>query len=139
MSQDSTHLATGRHGPGRVLVVEDDYLVAADIEGELTAAGYEVVGIAGTAHEAVALARSRRPAIVIMDIRLRGGADGIEAATEIYRETGIRSIFASANQDPATRRRGEAARPLAWLAKPYTGSTLVRLLRDALGEDRRGH
>lgn len=122
---------------GKVLVVEDDYFAAWQAETSLQEAGFEVVGVVGTAHEAVALAVSEHPDLVVMDIRLRGKGDGIDAARRIRDETGIRCIFATAHLDPETRGRGEAANPVAWLGKPYPGSALVALVRDAL--KKQGH
>jgi DNA-binding NarL/FixJ family response regulator len=119
---------------GRILVVEDEYLVASEIEAELVAAGFEVPGLARTADEAVRLALSLRPTLVIMDIRLAGRRDGIDAALEIFRSSGIRSIFATAYGDPRTRARAEAAFPLGWLTKPYTALSLLAAVRQALYE-----
>jgi DNA-binding NarL/FixJ family response regulator len=122
-------------GPGPcILLVEDDFLVGMEAETGLEEAGYEVAGVAATADEAVEIAASRRPALVVMDIRLAGERDGVDAALEIFRTFGIRSIFASAHGDAQVRSRAEAARPLAWVAKPYRVETLVKAVRDALRE-----
>ncbi|WP_135469125.1 response regulator [Crenalkalicoccus roseus] len=127
-------LATG----ARVLIVEDEYFVALDAEDALTDAGFRVVGVAATAEDALALARAERPDLVLMDIRLGGSRDGIEAAAEIRRELGIPSLFATAHADAATRLRGEAAAsPLGWLSKPYTQAEVVAAVRLALAEARR--
>src|SRR4051812_30396080 len=74
-------------GPGtasdkgaRILIVEDDYFVAMSLEHGLKEAGYHIVGIAASASEAVKLAKEGRPVLAIMDIRLAGNSDGIEAA-----------------------------------------------------------
>src|SRR5687767_15691222 len=108
-----------------ILLVEDDFLVSMEMETGLEEAGYEVAGIAATAEDAVALAAERRPALVVMDIRLAGDRDGVDAALEIYRTLGIRSIFASAHGDARIRARAEPARPLGWVAKPYRVETLL--------------
>jgi DNA-binding NarL/FixJ family response regulator len=123
----------------RVLIVEDDYLVAAALEGGLAEAGIQVVGIAGTAEEAVRLAQTAHPTLAIMDIRLSGRRDGIDAALEIFRSTGLRCIFATAHHDPATRARAQAAAPLGWLGKPYTIDSLVAMIKAALQELSRRH
>ena len=116
----------------RILLVEDDFLVGMEMETGLQEAGYEVAGIAATAEEAVELAAERRPALVVMDIRLAGERDGVDAALEIYRTLGIRSIFASAHGDSRTRARAEPARPLGWVAKPYRVDTLLKAIEEAL-------
>ncbi|MGA6964768.1 MAG: response regulator, partial [Xanthobacteraceae bacterium] len=103
----------------RVLIVEDDFIAAIDMEAVLTEAGFQVAGIADRADEAVRLAKSESPTLAIMDIRLIGKADGVDAALEIFRETGIRCIFATAHHDARMRSRAEPAAPLGWLPKPY--------------------
>lgn len=105
---------------GRVLLVEDEYFIALQSEEWLAEAGLEVVGVAVTAYEAVRLAIENRPDFVLMDIRLAEGPDGIEAASNIYSQCGIRSLFVSAHSDEVTRVRAQSLEPLGWLAKPYT-------------------
>jgi DNA-binding NarL/FixJ family response regulator len=122
-----------------VLVVEDEYFVALASEDALAEAGFEVVGVATTAEEAVALAGAERPDVVLMDIRLAGGPrDGVDAAAEILARFGIPSLFATAHADPGTWERGErTARPLGWLGKPFAADELVAAVDAALAEARR--
>jgi two-component system, response regulator PdtaR len=117
---------------GCILVVEDDFLVGMELEAGLGEAGHRVVGVAATAEEAVALAAEHRPALVVMDIRLAGERDGVDAALEIHGSLGIRSLFASAHVDARVRARAEAAQPLGWVAKPYRVETIVKAVEDAL-------
>jgi DNA-binding NarL/FixJ family response regulator len=121
-------------GPYRVLIVEDDYVVGVELETSLAAAGCEVVGIAMSAEEAVALAQAARPSLVIMDIRLKGQRDGVDAALEIFGTTGIRCIFASAHREPDLRKRAEPAKPFGWVAKPYEVGALVALVQTTLAD-----
>lgn len=124
---------------GRVLIVEDEFFVAMDAEDSLTAAGFTVIGIAATADAAVALAEAQSPDIVLMDIRLVGSRDGIDAAAEIRGRFGIPAVFATAHSDPATRRRAEAAAaPLGWLSKPYSRAEVTAALGNALRRYREG-
>jgi len=118
-------------GPARILIVEDDFLIAMQTEAALTEAGFHVVGTATTAEEAVTLAKEERPFLVVMDIRLASRRDGIDAAGELFRDLNIRCIFATAHDDPHTRKRAEPYAPLGWLAKPYTMASLVALVMDA--------
>lgn len=118
----------------RVLVVEDDYLAASDAEASLIDAGFEVVGIAASAEEATRLAKAERPNLAIMDIRLAGHRDGVDAAIELYRDLGLRSIFATAHHDDNIRMRARPAEPLGWLAKPYTEAALISIVTAALSE-----
>lgn len=125
-------LATRTAQKPSVLVVEDDFLVATDVENALTDAGYEVVGVAVSASEAIQLAAQLSPTIAIMDVRLAGGRDGIDVALELFRNHNIRCVFASAHTDAETRARAADASPLGWLAKPYTPIALIEILRRVL-------
>jgi DNA-binding NarL/FixJ family response regulator len=131
---DSSGVEQAPAEPARIAVVEDDYLVASQMEAALTDAGFDVCGIASSADEAIALARRERPALVVMDIRLSGARDGIDAALELFAAQGIRCVFATAHHHADARARAQPARPLGWLAKPYTMVSLVRAVRDALRE-----
>jgi DNA-binding NarL/FixJ family response regulator len=116
-----------------ILLVEDDFLVGMEMETGLEEAGYQVAGIAATAEDAVDLAARHRPALVVMDIRLASDRDGVDAALEIFRTLGIRSLFATANSDAQVRARAAPAQPLGWVAKPYRVETLLRAVEEALG------
>jgi two-component system, response regulator PdtaR len=117
-----------------VLIVEDDFLIGMQTESALVDAGIAVVGVAATAEEAILLARQHKPALAVMDIRLAGRRDGVDAAAELFRELGIRCIFATAHDDQRTRSRAEPFAPLGWLAKPYTMASLIDYVRRALRE-----
>jgi two-component system, response regulator PdtaR len=131
-SAEETRRMEGRHGPPRILVVEDDFLIAMQTEIALAAAGFEVVGPATTAEEAVALAGEAQPALAVMDIRLASTRDGIDAARQLYQDFAIRCIFATAHDDAHTRGRAEPYAPLGWLPKPYTMASLVAVVAEAV-------
>jgi DNA-binding NarL/FixJ family response regulator len=118
----------------RILVVEDDYFVATDLEDGLRQAGMDVLGPVPTAEEALALAKAEHPVLALMDIRLAGEMDGIDAALALYRELGIRCIFASAHAEPPYRQRAAAASPLGWVQKPYATEAVVAAVKKALAE-----
>ena len=120
--------------PARILVVEDDFLVALEMESALTDAGFAVAGVAATCEDAIELAVRARPRLAVMDIRLAGDRDGIDTALRLFAEMGIRSIFATAHQDEQARRRAAPAVPLGWLQKPYAMASLVGLVRKALDQ-----
>ena len=123
--------------PGRVLIVEDDFFIALEAEHALSFAGFTVVGTVATAEEAARMAEAERPDIVLMDIRLVGLRDGIDAAAEILSRFGIPSLFATAHSDPATRARGDsAAAPLGWLIKPYQRNELATAVTAAIAKVR---
>jgi CheY-like chemotaxis protein len=83
-----------------------------------------VVGVAVSADEAVRLAQREQPDVALVDIRLIGRRDGIDAAADMLNQFGVPSIFVTANTDPATRARAQAAQPLAFLEKPVTAQRL---------------
>jgi DNA-binding NarL/FixJ family response regulator len=123
----------------RILIVEDEFLIAFELENRLRDAGFEVVGIAVTASEAISLAGSERPALAIMDIRLAGRGDGVDAAIALFATFGIRSIFSSAHNDAETRKRALPASPIGWLQKPYSADAMIRLIRAYIQEQTRLH
>jgi DNA-binding NarL/FixJ family response regulator len=118
--------------PVRVLLVEDEVLTALDIEYILQQLGYDVCGMASSAPEAVQAAHDLRPDLVLMDIRLAHGTDGIQAAGEIRSRFGIASLYLSAHTDASTVTRAQATQPLGFIAKPYTQAQLETALRAAV-------
>lgn len=130
--EDESRTGKGISEPPRIMIVEDDFLVALEMEGALTHAGYMVVGVAITADEAIEMAKAKQPSLAVMDIRLAGSRDGVDAALDLYRLYGIRSIFASAHGDERVRKRALGAAPLGWLPKPYTMTSLIAAVRAAL-------
>jgi len=118
----------------RVLIVEDDFVIAMDMEGALAEAGFDVLDVAGNADDAVELAGSLRPDIVVMDVRLPGERNGVDAALELFTRFGLRCIFASGHANETDRQRAEAARPHTWLSKPFAMRDLVQSVRRALSE-----
>jgi CheY-like chemotaxis protein len=118
----------------RVLIVEDEFYIALDMEALLAGLGYSTVGIAVSADQAVSITERERPDLVVMDIRLAGPRDGIDAADEILARFGIRSVFVSANTDPHTRRRAAAVNPIGFLEKPLSVQSLRTVLNALEGQ-----
>lgn len=112
----------------RVLIVEDEFFISLDTKELLLEMGHAVVGIATSAEHAITIAERERPDVVLMDIRLNGVRDGIEAADEIRARLGIGSIFVTANADLGTRERAKAVQPLGFLEKPFTQQRLAAAL-----------
>lgn len=125
---------TQSENSGRILIVEDDLLIASEMEAALTDAGFQIAGTASTGKEALQLAHALSPTLVVMDIRLAGDLDGIDTALELSRSHGIRCIFASAYSDQEAKRRAAPAAPLGWLQKPYTMASLTAKVRAAVRE-----
>lgn len=122
--------------PARILIVEDEFLIALAAEAELIEAGFIVVGKAANHVKAIELAQVTRPDLALMDVRLGAGKDGIEAALVLRQEFGIPSIIATGSMDDENRNRAASAAPLAWLPKPYSGQELVDTVLAAMGKIR---
>lgn len=120
--------------PARILIVEDEFLIALAAESDLEAAGMTVVGKAANSEKALELARRTRPDLVLMDVRLGAGRDGIDTAILLRRELGIGTIFATGSIDAENLRRALPAAPLGWIAKPYTSEDLTSAVRTALAQ-----
>ena len=110
--------------PLRLLIVEDEAVVARDLQGALSRAGYEVTGMCRTAEEAVEATRAQQPDVVLMDIQLADGMDGIDAAGRIQRDMARPVVFLTAHADEATVARARAAQPYGYLLKPFHESEL---------------
>jgi two-component system, response regulator PdtaR len=114
-----------------ILVVEDDWLVADHLRNAVVALRYRVCGIAGSADDAVRLARERAPDAVVMDVRLAGPRDGIDAAIEILADRPVPVIYVTGSNDPQTLRRIEEQKPAGILIKPIQREHLQAALARA--------
>jgi len=94
------------------------------------------VAPAATAEEAIKLAETARPNLVLMDIRLADDSDGVTAAVEIRQRFDIPSLFVSAHADPVARKRAVAARPSGFIEKPFTPESLALAIEAALEPDK---
>ncbi|WP_224249069.1 hybrid sensor histidine kinase/response regulator [Hyalangium gracile] len=103
----------------RVLIVEDESIIAKDIELSLKSLGYQVCGIADTGLGAIEKAEETRPDVALMDIRLRGDMDGIDAARRIHQRLSIPIVFLTAYADEATLARAQLATPFGYILKPF--------------------
>ena len=131
--------------PTRILVVEDEAVVALDVEGRLRRLGYQVVGIADSYASALAQAAAVRPDLVLMDIALRDGADGIAAAERLRAELAVPVVFVTAFADAETLERAKRVSPHGYIVKPFDERDLhatieIALYRDGLDQAlRRSH
>ena len=107
-----------------VLVVEDNQIVARDIQRKLERLGYAVCGTAASGRKAVEKAAATQPDLVLMDIRLRGDIDGVEAASQIRERLGIPVVYLTAYTDEETVRRAKQTEPLGYLVKPFDENVL---------------
>ena len=120
----------------RILIVEDETLIALELEEMLAELGYEVAGTAGSHAQAMALcAQAPHPDLALMDINIRGDIDGIETARLIRDRFAIPSVFLTAYSDPSTLARATESGALGYLLKPFSGRDLVAAIEIALVKD----
>ena len=119
-------------GRARILVVEDEAIIAMDLIATLKRLGWRVIGTAATGADSIAQAGSEHPDIVLMDIRLRGTMDGLEAAHEIKARWGIPIIFLTAYGEDALLERLGPPNGTPRLTKPFDEADLERALSRCL-------
>jgi len=120
---------------GRILIVEDEGIVATDIQRCLEDEGFEVTAIVTSMKDAVREASAHRPDLVLMDIRIQGEADGIEAADHLHRHFGLPIVFLTAHDDRDTIARANRSEPMAFLVKPFKPAELTNTVRIALNRN----
>jgi CheY-like chemotaxis protein len=113
----------------RILIVEDEQIIAADLEAKLLSLGHEVVGTAVSGAEAIQLAEQLRPELVLMDIQLRGKMNGIEAARQIQPATGAQIVFLTAFAGTFLRNPEQMSQPGLCLSKPFSRYQLAAVLQ----------
>ena len=112
----------------RILIVEDDMIIAANLSLQLTKLGYEVTGIESRGEEALHHAKLNNPDIVLMDINLKGQWDGIETVRRIQKRRDIPIVYLTANNDEATFLRAKTTHPHAFISKPFNKLNLQRTI-----------
>ena len=103
----------------RILVVEDESVIALDIRRTLGRLGYTVVGVAASGEEAILRAAELRPDLVLMDIHLQGEIDGVEAVERILRSQDVPVVYLTAYADSPTLERARRTHPFGYLLKPF--------------------
>lgn len=121
--------------PARILIVEDEVIIAMEIQLRLENAGFRICGIAVSGEKAILAAREKSPDLVLMDITLRGPMDGLEAARRIRAEKNIPVIFLSATENEAELRRLLDFAPGRHIAKPFDEAELIAAVRQATAAD----
>jgi DNA-binding LytR/AlgR family response regulator len=116
-----------------ILIVEDEPIIAADLQDRLTELGYQVMANVDSGEGALQTVRSQVPDLILMDIKLAGKLDGIETALLLRKTTNASLVFLTSNSDNATFRRARQARPQAFLSKPYRGRDLAHAIELAIG------
>jgi len=104
----------------KVLIVEDDLIIAMVIENMVKDLGHEVIGKTNTGEEAVDMALDLKPDIILMDIRLKGEMDGIEAVSKIREKMTVPVIYITGNSDQLNKERAEETGFISLITKPFT-------------------
>ena len=111
-----------------VLIVEDESIVAMDVELRLETEGYTVVGVTDTGEEAVKLARECCPDVILMDVKLRGEMTGIQATEQILAEMDTKVVFMTAYSDGETMRTIQKTGAVGYVIKPFLHKDLQDVL-----------
>jgi len=122
----------GDVGDARILIVEDEVVVAKDAEAMLESTGYVVPGIALSGEEAIEQVAETEPDLVLMDIKLQGEMDGVEAAEEIHERFDVPVVYLTAYADDETLERAQLAAPFGYIVKPFGERELCSTVQMAL-------
>jgi len=116
----------------RILIVEDESIIAKDIQNTLNRSGYSVVGIASSGEEAIKKAMEIHPDLVLMDIVLKGAMDGVEAAEHIRDHFDIPVVYLTAYSDDTTLQRAKITEPFGYILKPFQEKELYTTIEMAI-------
>jgi diguanylate cyclase len=116
----------------KILIVEDELLIANNLSRKLTKLGYVIVEIVSSGKDAIQIAGEKQPDLVLMDIVIQGDMDGIEAATEISQKYGIPVIYLTAYADNETLDRAKSTSPFGYILKPFKDKELEVTIEIAL-------
>ena len=115
-----------------VLIVEDEYLISLGLTAQIEDLGLKVCATADSADAAVVQAETHRPAIILMDLRLRGERDGVDAAQAIYNKVDSKIVFITGSREQKTIDRIDQGHPFAVLFKPISDKQLQATITEAL-------
>ncbi|NET46300.1 bifunctional diguanylate cyclase/phosphodiesterase [Okeania sp. SIO2B3] len=116
----------------KILIVEDESIIAEDLADSLTIMGYTVMDIVSSAEEAIVIAVEKQPNLILMDVMLQGKMDGITAAEQIHLSSQIPIIFLTAYTDDKTLQRVKATNPFGYIVKPFEERNLHLTIEIAL-------
>jgi two-component system, response regulator PdtaR len=117
----------------KILIVEDNAIVALETKERLKKLGYTIAGVIGTGRDAIKMACSTKPDLILMDINLKGDIDGITVAEQIAGTCPAPVIYITAYSNEGTRARAMKTNPVAFLVKPFREQELYSSIEMALG------
>ncbi|MEL4305727.1 response regulator [Methanococcoides sp. LMO-2] len=112
----------------KIVVVEDELIVGMMIKLKLEKMGYTVAGIASRGKDAISMVKMIQPGLILMDIRLKGGIDGIDAAKMIRKSYSIPIVFITADSSKETRERADLVGHQGYLTKPFMDEDLGNIV-----------
>jgi len=116
----------------RALIVEDEILIAEELRERLSRLGFSVIAAVDSADEGIAIATRERPDLVLMDIRLKGEKDGVQAAKEIRRQVDVPIVYLTAHSDELTVNRAKATEHDGFILKPFQRRELQSTIEVAM-------
>jgi CheY-like chemotaxis protein len=126
-------LATNIMGNGvNILVVEDEAIIALDIQGILKRMGFVESEVVCSGEESIRKVAARRPHLVLMDIKLKGTLDGIQAAKQIFYQYNVPVVYITAFGDEKTLKRANGTARFGYITKPFEETALQSTIKDAL-------
>jgi CheY-like chemotaxis protein len=124
-------------GPIRILIGEDDQIVALDMQRQLRAVGLQVDILAGTPREVISLARDLMPDVIVLDFNIEGDANGIKVAQQIYNVANIPIVFLSAYaSDVEEHDRAIPPLPFRYITKPFNFGQLHQAIKELVAPER---
>ena len=121
------------NSPTKILIVEDEMIIGANISLQLSKLGYDVTGIVSRGEEAMAHVKQNPPDIVLMDIQLKGEMDGIDTVIRMQQEMDMPVIYLTANADDDNFDRAKATNPYAFISKPFKKLDLQHAIELTMG------
>ncbi len=116
----------------RILIVEDEPLVALELKETLEDAGFEVLQTVDTADQVLQAVSRHQPALILMDVRLRSFIDGIDVVSRMRLMSQVPVVYLTAYSTPEVLQRAASTHPAAFLVKPVEGTALVKTIRSIL-------
>jgi CheY-like chemotaxis protein len=120
----------------RILIADDEIIIARELEARLKGLGYDVVGIAASGEDALQITLETKPDLILMDLVLRGELDGIETADRILKQSKVPIIFLTAYRGASNLVLAKVTGPFGYIVKPFDVQKLQALIERALDEQR---
>ena len=118
--------------PQTIMIVEDDAIIANDLEMLVEDAGFKVIATVNSGERAINSAQKVKPDIILMDIMIKGILDGIEAAAAIFTKLNVPIIYVTAHSNPEILRRIKITTPYGHIVKPFNDELVIDTIKAAL-------